>query len=137
MNNYPKTKEEWWKSVDNNWKNIRALIVRFLPREGKEFLESFVITAPAAEHIRLLQVKDILKENLPSDIAYYAEILLSNRDPKLLEILNKTWWGMPESIEIRDISGFGVLCDLCSEGYLLEKEDDCKDNKVMAISSDD
>jgi len=117
---YPKTKEEWWELVDENWENLRKLISRFHPRKGKKFNDNFIITAPVPEKIRLQQVKEILKENFPVDILQYIEVLRSNRDTKLLRIVENTWWGLPESVEVRDFPGFGVLCDLCSEAYLLE-----------------
>ena len=34
------------------------------------------------------------------------------------------WFGMPESTEVRSYPGFGVLCNLCSESYVLYEGDE-------------
>lgn len=48
--------------------------------------------------------------------------MLKKKDPAIVGLLNEVWFGMPESMDSREAPGFGILCDLCSEGYVLEEE---------------
>jgi hypothetical protein len=40
----------------------------------------------------------------------------------LSRIFHKIWWGMPDQEWVRIEPGFFVLCDLCSEDYVLRGE---------------
>lgn len=40
----------------------------------------------------------------------------------LATILNQTWENAPDSPHIYKIPAWGILCDLCSERYLLDKK---------------
>lgn len=110
MNKCPTNKEEWWKLVDDNWEDLQSLIVIFHP--SNKSVPKLKITANRAEKVRQSIVKKI------TTIPDYKE-LKKNRDPKLAGVLDDTYWGIPESVDCWNYKGFGLLCDLCSESYVL------------------
>lgn len=100
---YPTTYNEYWNTVDEYWLQLLNLFAAFSP----EFLP-----------------KDPSGKN-PLDIErthIIAETLRRNKDPKILNLFNSTWASAPDSGHIHLLDGWNVLCDLCSEGYLLNKE---------------
>ena len=50
--------------------------------------------------------------------------LLATKDREMVTLLNQVWFGLPESMDSRSLDGFGVLCDLCSEGGVLYEDDE-------------
>jgi hypothetical protein len=120
---YPKTKEEWFALLRENKGRLLTLIGRFHPWWlDNESIKQYSITAPKAEEI-CEKVRETIKESTklnPHDEFIKA---LENEDGVTIsKILNSTWFGMPESYEIRTVSGFHALCDLCSESYLVLEE---------------
>jgi hypothetical protein len=116
---YPTTYNEYWNTVDEYWIQLLNLFASFLP----EFLP-----------------KDSSGKN-PLDIErthIIAETLRRNKDPKLLNLFNATWASAPDDGRIHLLEGWNVLCDLCSEGYLLEHSEIEKlateEQKQMALS---
>lgn len=114
MKTYPETKQEWWEFVDTNWDDLKNLIETFHPaRKNAPQLE---ITAERAEVIRRVICKDIV------ELCDY-EKLKQEKDDRLLDVFNQTYWGIPESTSSWNYNGFGLICDLCSEGYVLYEEE--------------
>lgn len=103
-------KEDWWELVDSKWESLKELIHTFKHSEPK-----LKITAVRAE-----QFRQSVAEEIP-DLDY--EELKRNRDQKLATVFSRTYWSIPESTECWNYSGFGVLCDLCSESWVLYEEE--------------
>ena len=51
-----------------------------------------------------------------------AEVYKARRDPRLHPILEEVWARAPDKPHIHEWPGWGVLCDLCSESYVLYPE---------------
>lgn len=122
---YPKTKDEWWQSVNDNWKNLKNIVLTYYPNQdkfpeggyktGKPFLEG---PQTACNHV----IKEIQAEGgalSRVSLSEYIEDLKEKRDSRLDNIFQSSWFGMPETSSIRQISGFHIFCDLCSENYVL------------------
>lgn len=113
MSDYPETREDWWRLVDENWDDLKNLIETFHP--SKKNAPKMEITANRAELVRQEICSTI------DELGDY-ESLKNNRDNELLSIFNETYWGMPESVSCHDYPKFYLLCDLCSEGYVLYED---------------
>lgn len=94
----PETAEDYWRVVDNYWSYLLAILEQF-PPEIK--LEDMLLRG------------EILS---PSDL---KTRLKENRDVRLVEYFNRAWTAAPDNGSIHLIPGWGILCDLCSEGYLV------------------
>ncbi|MGE3320394.1 MAG: hypothetical protein AB7I18_13960 [Candidatus Berkiella sp.] len=82
---YPKTKEEYWDTVDRYWEDLYDILVRYLPKED----------LAKADHYRL------------------------EKNPAVSKLFNDAWWNAPDHRSIHSIPSWHVLCDLCSESYLV------------------
>jgi len=130
---YPKSKQEWWKFVDDNWDDLKEIVLSYYPNQKQFPAEGWNPTnrsenlcySPQAACNKV--ISELRKEkpiwNNTDLFIKYIEGLRKDRNKKLWEIFNDAWFGMPESPWVRSIPGFYIFCDLCSEGYLLiEKE---------------
>ena len=130
MEDYPKTKEEWWKLVDTWWKHLESIVLNYYPNQS-DFPEdglpvNFASKTQACDaqlacnHV----IKELRKENPVWDnktlFKKYINNLKETRNSKLASIFNSAWFGIPENTSSRRISGFYVFCDLCSEAYVLD-----------------
>ena len=121
---YLSTIEEWWNMVEDYREALLEIIKCFHPYYNNK--HSYQITAPTAE-IACEYIRDEIRnkvcEGEPTEL---FDKYCKEKNPKMSSLLNDAWFGMPESLEVRSYPGFGVLCDLCSESYLLyESEDFC------------
>jgi hypothetical protein len=114
---YPKTKDEWWLLLDHHASELEDLVSNFHPRSGND--HDFAITAPMAEQACEVVRREIRSERTSESPLDQFRRMRKNRDPEMCSLLNKVWFGLPESTESRYQAGFGVLCDLCSEGGVL------------------
>lgn len=114
MLNYPKTKQEWWEFVDTNWDDLKNLIETFHP--ARKNTPEMTITASRTEELRKVFAGEF------TELADY-EKMKEERDTKLANVLDETYWGIPESTDAWCFTGFGLLCDLCSESYVLWEEE--------------
>lgn len=122
---YPKTKEEWWQFVDDNWDNLKYIVLAYYPNQ-QDFPEKGwpVNNTPQAvcnQIIQELRDKNPIWKNKDFFKAY-IDHLRETRDTKLNEIFQASWFGMPESSRVREIPGFFTFCDLCSENHVLYEE---------------
>jgi len=92
---YPTTLDEYWSIVDKYWPQLLNLFSRFLPPVVLD-----------------------LQENTHT----IAETYRKNRNPEIIYLFNKTWSNAPDDGSIHLLDGWYVLCDLCSESYLLEPD---------------
>lgn len=98
---YPKTKQEWWETLEAHWDNIWDILSMFLPLSKK------------------VNCHDIQTE---TTMAQNVEIARKERSPDMVHYLNAAWWKAPDNPSIHSIPSWGVLCDLCSESYLIEED---------------
>jgi hypothetical protein len=98
---YPTTYNEYWNTVDEYWIQLLKLFASFLP----EFLPN----DPSGKNPLDIERTHII-----------AETLRRTRNPLILVLFNSTWSCAPDDGRIHLLGGWNVLCDLCSEGYLLE-----------------
>ena len=87
---YPKTKEEYWNTVDLYQKHLLDILEMFLPKDESSKFDAY----------------------------------RTNKDPKIVLLFDNAWSAAPDHIGIHDIPSWKVLCDLCSEAFLLEKPED-------------
>lgn len=68
------------------------------------------------------QLYAILAKFLPSETLEHADTYRLNKDSKISSLFNDAWFNAPDNRSIHYIPGWHILCDLCSESYLLEEE---------------
>jgi len=125
MNNYPKSKDEWWQFVDKYWDDLQNIILNYYPNQS-DFPED---GWPLSDKLQKPQqacnavIKKLRKENPiwqdRGSFKDYVNNLKETRDVKLDNIFQASWFGMPESGSSRSVPGFYVFCDLCSEASVL------------------
>lgn len=98
---YPRNKDEWWKNVDTWWPELLILISNFAVDDLGKPLDPFQSLDPAAVTL---------------------EKMKSERDPELADVFESTWVNAPDHGRIHAMKGWDVLCDLCSESYVLNPE---------------
>ncbi len=97
---YPTTYNEYWNTVDEYWPQLLNLFARFLPTH-----------LPKEENSWEIEYTHII-----------AEMYRRNKNPKILNLFNRTWSSAPDDGHIHLLGGWSVLCDLCSESYLLDTQ---------------
>lgn len=120
--NYPKTKEQYWKLVDDYWDDLSNIILQFHP--GYKNKHEMPITAFNAEAACKAIREEIAVKSLCQDLSplEQAQKYKDERSDKIVTLFNQAWFGIPESTCCWNIPSFGLLCDLCSESYVLEEE---------------
>lgn len=107
-----------WVLAKSRWDDLEYLIDKFHPSSKPK-----PITAQSAmEHIDVHPfqeaVRTVLMRNLPKRESPVEEAkkALEDRDAnKFWNILNETWFGMPEAASVRLERGFHTLCSLLEE----------------------
>jgi hypothetical protein len=61
---------------------------------------------------------------LPKDQLKDADTFRTLKDPKIARLFNAAWWNAPDSPHIHEIPSWQMLCDLCSESYLLMEDEE-------------
>lgn len=97
---YPTTYNEYWNTVDDYWLQLLELFARFLPSHYPKRDDPYEV-----DHTLIV-----------------AETYRRNKDRKILELFNRTWAAAPDNGAIHLLGGWNVLCDLCSESYLLDPQ---------------
>lgn len=97
---YPKSKEEWWKLVDDNWIDLLTILHKFLPMDGHEDIDKKIIIEPLSLKIEKIKTK---------------------QDPDLARYFQAAWFAAPDVSSLHDIPGWLLMCDLCSEDYLVNE----------------
>jgi hypothetical protein len=99
---YPANKQEWWATVDEYWAELFEIINRYAP-----------------SHI---DFPDEFPAGLPIDTGVCVTKLKQEQNSELANILERTWGSAPDEGSIHLNPAWDVLCDLCSESYVLFEE---------------
>ncbi len=117
---YPKTYEEYWQQVEENASLLQDWIASFHPFYARPNLH-YKITAEVAEKV-CQGVRDEIAQREQEDPQVLFTRYRNERNPEIVSLFNQTWFGIPESSDVRYEPGFGMFCDLCSEGYLADPD---------------
>jgi len=117
MGEYPENAAEWWALLERHKEQLLDSIGSFHP--WYETKHNYKITATKAEDL-CKEIRESIKDK--GDPRVLFEQYLLNRNTEMVGLLNEVWFGMPESQSVRMAPGFGVLCDLCSEAWVLNDE---------------
>lgn len=72
-------------------------------------------------------LKSIIIRFAGQELLKQAEKQRTEKDSKLSTLFNDVWFRAPDQGWIRDIPGWFVLCDLCSESYVLHDGESMED----------
>jgi len=125
---------EWFDKVKANAVALRAIVEKYHPASkvsvavgplqvempARAMQLSTPVTARAAQDACNVICNDIEQNFEGKPVERYDEALRLGAASVILDLLNDAWFGLPESMASRSITGFFVLCDLC-EGW--EDED--------------
>ena len=122
MAGYPKTKDEWWQSLVDNWDAILRIIMDFYPNQDDFPAKGWPVEIAAGSACN--QICQALRKENPmwtskEFLEAYVTRLKDTKDIAINDILQSSWFGMPESPWVREVPGFFQFCDLCSESYLI------------------
>lgn len=128
---YPKTKDEWWQSINNNWENLKNLILNYYPNQKDFPKEGWPLNTDgklASPQVACNVVIKSLRKEKPvwhdkGSFEQYLDELKKDQNPELDKILQASWFGMPESSDVRSLPCFFEFCDLCSESHVLYTEE--------------
>ena len=127
---YATTKEEWWQIVDRHWVKLKNIVLncypaqKGFPKGGYEVSNHPLMAPQIACNAVIREIQEGEKPISKISLDEYIEELRERKDPKLDEVFQSTWFGMPETGFIRQTPGFHIFCDLCSESYVLYEEED-------------
>lgn len=99
---YPKTKDEWWAIVDKYWPDLILI---------------------AQKYIDLDEAIDLDGDMSPNSLLFEATEDKDHRDSKLSSFFQIVWESAPDNGSIHGNKSWNVLCDLCSESFLLFEDD--------------
>lgn len=104
---YARTADEWWTIINAIWPDIFGIFEKV----GFDLNETIYVEDNHAEAV----IHD-------RPFAANMERLKAARDPRLALWLQRAWGAAPDHPSIHDWSGWGRLCDLCSESHVLDPE---------------
>jgi hypothetical protein len=96
--NWPKNKDEWWGLVDEHWSDLLNLLYRFIGMNDMENVDGQLTETPRAIEI---------------------EKMRTERDCRLVRYFNGAWGNAPDVPGLSELTGWNLLCDLCSEEHVL------------------
>ncbi len=120
--NYPKNAVEWLEILQDNLDNLRSMIVKYHPMSNSKQPAWNLLNPPetACAAVR----EKIVRDNKQFPLLRFDTAVGENDSKAVVNILNETWFGLPEHISSRSIPGFGTLCVLCEECELVYVEPD-------------
>lgn len=103
----PTTKAEWWSLVNEHWDNLWEIFLMFVPNHDFDW------------------GSDVFVESKEPDVLTKIQRAKEARDGHALaRHLNAAWATAPDDRSIHSIPSWGVLCDLCSEEYVLYQDEE-------------
>lgn len=121
VKDYPTDGPSWWKSLEDNLADIKSIVMNFYPI-GRKSSPDVGISAKGAEAACEVVRGEIAAKGL-DPATEFQEAYAAKDGPRMVSLLNAAWFGMPESMSSRDVPGFHVLCNLCSECHCVVPED--------------
>ena len=112
-------RNQWVRQIRNDRSALRDIVERFhpantQPHKSDEVMDAS-ITAPNAERACEMVRQQIREKSFDRPEVQF-DIALAKQDVATLHaLLSESWFGMPESVECRNIAGFFALCDLVDE----------------------
>jgi len=97
-----------------NYENVIQLIKKYHPR-SYYIGETPEAVLPLAESVCILQRKKIRNSSEGDPVKIFQDAILKEDTKTLAKIASETWWGMPETPEVRKEPGFFDLCNLMEE----------------------
>lgn len=101
-----KTKNDYWDNVNKHWDNILCLAIDHLNMEHMSFIE------PGNSD------SGITGRTVLEEMTYLRSI----RSNKLARYFNAIWSLATDRYANSDMPSWDMLCDLCSEEYLIHEE---------------
>lgn len=95
---YPKNKEEWWATVEKFWDILIVVAQKYCDLNSSEDCSGNFSTNSLLSNITIAK---------------------NNRDSHLSWFFERVWMVAPDDGRIHGDPAFGVICDLCSESYVL------------------
>lgn len=120
----PLTADQWWSLVNKYKEQLRNLTAEFHPSNAR-WAQPMNITAAAAEAVSESIREDIEREQQEDPLTSFDRMVAA-KDRTLARLLNQVWFGVPESRDAHDLTGFHLLCDLCSESWVLYGDDELR-----------
>jgi hypothetical protein len=117
----PETAAEWWGACEAETAVLVALIYQFHPYYGREHAHMPIASA-ASEAISDLYRAKIRVTTEDDPVEAFRKAVPARNAEDAVNILSAAYIGMPESGYVREVPGFMLLCDLCSECYLIFPE---------------
>lgn len=97
----PETAEQWWANVDEWWAELLSIVERFVKLD--QTVEDDGKFLGINGYVHMAQLKQA-------------------RDPRLAGYFDAAWCNAPDNGAIHTIRGWLVMCDLCSEQWVLHPE---------------
>lgn len=114
-------KAEWLGIVEENWDDLKDLVLGYHPRASYDPPE-MPITAPRAEAACEVIRKQIAEEGKPITWDDLERMKTEGDVSGLSSAFSASWFGIPESLGCWTVPGFRVLCDLLDDP--VEEEED-------------
>ena len=111
------TTTEWLAKANEHSDSLRSLISNYHPRLPNRPRHALKITAPGPEAVRQEIVKQMLLDGeCQSDpVKRFDVALATGYVGELLSILDRAWFGVPESTSCWNIRGFSTAVDLLDD----------------------
>jgi hypothetical protein len=68
------------------------------------------------------KLANIIRMFAPDQVELAREYAEKN-DPRIANIFEESWGNAPDDISIHTIPGWSILCNLCSESYVLDENE--------------
>jgi len=102
-----RTADDWWKVVDDHWPELQEIIFHHMDWKH-----------PAYD-----QPGDAKSPPTGRSISEELDFLREKRDPYRLARYFNAAWGMASESYAWSVPGWGQLCDLCSEEWVVQSEE--------------
>jgi len=108
------TKQDWLNQVIENKDKLTSLVSSFHPSSNQSY--NLPISAPNAERACEIIRKGIRKEiQVESATARFKQAIKEKNCGAIYQILQETWFGVPESVECWNLEGFAETVDLLDD----------------------
>jgi hypothetical protein len=105
------TLSDWWAFLAENLDDLVGLMVYAGPEPPSHKVPPGLVDA---ETIRRAALADL--PPAPADPAARFRWAVETKDfDAAFALVNRAYWGLPESPSVRSLPGFHALCDACSE----------------------